>query len=73
MKLYVLDEDGRGGGNVRPGYWQASQESEGIYRDGELYEAERKLCCYARTSMLLIRGTTVKHSRRMLKNELFQD
>jgi len=60
MKLWDLDDE-RGGmrwgearkngsrrRDVRPGYWQAPQQSEGIFRDGELYQAEGKLFLHAR-------------------------
>ena len=31
------------GANIREGYWRAEQESEGIFRDSETYQAKEKL------------------------------
>ena len=39
------------GANVRRGYRQASQESEGISRDGELYQDMKKLLRHGGNSM----------------------
>jgi hypothetical protein len=44
------------GANVRRGYWRAEQESEGIFRDGEIYQAKEKLVLHTKDSLPRMSG-----------------